>query len=122
MSSKDLVRELVSDASLLLRRQLELARMEATRQTKHEKRAVKLLTVGAALAYAGGIFFLLALAAAIGLAFGALWAGALLVGAVLLVGAAIAGTIGWTRRERIALPRTRRELQEEISWAKTLTT
>jgi uncharacterized membrane protein YqjE len=122
MSSKEIVRELVSDTSLLLQRQVKLARLEAAQQAQREKKAVTLLGVAGVLANAGAILLLVVVAVTIGLALNALWAGGLIVGGVLLLAAAVVGAIGWKRREKQALPRTRHELEEELTWAKSLTT
>jgi hypothetical protein len=118
MSSKELIQELASDAQLLVKRQVELAKLEAKVQIRKELRTVELLSVGGALAYAGLILLLVAVGVAIGQALGALWAGPLIVGALLLVLAMIASLIGWTRRVREPLPHSTKEVKKEIAWAR----
>lgn len=118
MSSKELIQELASDAQLLVKRQVELAKLEAKMQIRKELRTVELLSVGGALAYAGLILLLVTIAVAIGQAMNALWAGPLIVGAVLLVLATIAALIGWTKRVREALPLSTGEVKKEIAWAR----
>jgi uncharacterized membrane protein YqjE len=118
MSSKELIQELASDAQLLVKRQVELAKLEARQQIRKELRTAELLSVGGALAYAGLILLLVSIAVAIGQAMNALWAGPLIVGAALLVLAVIAALIGWTKRVREPLPLTTGEVKKEIEWAK----
>jgi hypothetical protein len=122
MSSKDLVRELVSDAQLLLQRQVTLAKLETKDQVKQELGVAKLLGAGGLVAYAGVILLLVAAALGIGQALSAPWAGALIVSGGLLLIAAVMGAIGWSHRVRQPLPRSKREVEKEITWAKTQAT
>jgi hypothetical protein len=118
MSSKELVKELVSDAQLLIKRQVELAKLEARQQIKKELRMAELMSVGGATGYAGVIVLLVAAALAIGAALGQLWLGALIVGAALLAIAATFAAIGWSKRVRKALPHSTSEVKKEIEWAR----
>jgi len=119
LTNRDLLKELFSDATLLAKRQLKLAELEARRQLKKELRSAEWLSVGGALAYAGVILWLVAAALGLGVALGgAYWAGALIIGAALMLAAGVSALIGWSRRVREPLKRTRRELDKEISWAK----
>ena len=119
LSSKELLAELFSDAQLLLERQVKLARLEGKRQLAREKIAAGFLGAGAVLAYAGTIVLLVAAGIAIGDAIGGRdWLGTLIVGAVLVGAAALAGAIGWARRVKSPLARTRRELAKELTWAR----
>ena len=119
LTNRDLLKELFSDATLLAKRQLKLAELEARRQIKRELRAAEILSIGGLLAYAGLILWLVAAALGIGVALdGAYWAGALIVGAALMLAAGVAALVGWSRRVREPLGRTRRELDKEISWAR----
>jgi len=119
----ELLHELFADASLLIKRQIRLAQLEARRQLHREKSAVEWLGSGGLIAYAGVILLLVAAAAAIGDALGGrVWLGAIIVGCALIAIAAAAGLIGFAKRVREALPRTRRELNKEITWARTQVT
>jgi hypothetical protein len=118
MSSKDILRELLSDAELLIKRQVTLARAEAKQQLKTESGAMKLLGAAGAIAYGAVVVLLVAVGLAIGQAIGAAWAGVLVVGCALLVPAAILGGLGWARRERQPLPRSSAEIRKEITWAR----
>ena len=118
MTSRELVSELFSTGSLLAKRQVKLARLEIVAQLAKERTVAKLLAVGGAIFYAGVIVLLVAAAAALGLALGSLWCGALVIGGALVVVAGVLAAIGWSRRVREPLPLLRKELEKEMSWAK----
>jgi Putative Actinobacterial Holin-X, holin superfamily III len=121
MSSADLVKELTDNASLLLKRQIRLATYEAKQELAKGKTMASFLGVAGLCAYAGVICGLVAAALAIGAALdGRWWAGALIVAGALLVVALVTGLIGYRRRVRDPLARTRAEVAKEISWAKSL--
>jgi hypothetical protein len=122
MQTSALVRELLSNGSLLMKRQLALARIEARRDVKQERKSLELMGVAAAIGYGAIVLNLVAAALAIGEALGHSWAGALIVGGtLLLVGFGLA-SIGWFRRVQKPLSRTRNELTRERTWATSLTT
>jgi hypothetical protein len=119
MTAKQLMSELLSDASLLVQRHVALARLEARAELERGRRSFAWLGVAAALGYAGLLLIIVAGALALGaLLSHAYWAGALVVAAALLLLAAIGLAIGWRRRVRRPLGRSREELKKEISWAK----
>ena len=77
------------------------------------------LGTGGALAYAGTILWLVAGALGLGVALdGAYWAGALLVGALLMAVAGVTGLVGWSRRVKRPMRRSRRELEKEVTWVR----
>jgi hypothetical protein len=119
LSAFELVKELFSDAQLLVKRQIKLAELEGRRQLRRETTAFEWLGVGGAIAYAGAIVLLVAGALAIGDAIGGRgWLGALLVGAVLLGAGAAPVAVGWARRVKEPMRRSRRELTKELTWAR----
>ena len=123
MSSADLVKELSSNASLLVQRQVKLAKLEARHELRGSKAMAELLGIAGLCAYAGAILCLVAAALAIGAALdGRLWAGALIIAAALFVPAILGGLLGYHKRVKSLLPRTRAELSKEITWAKYRTT
>ena len=123
MSSVDLVKELTSNASLLVQRQVKLAKLEAKKEIEKGKTMAELFGVAGLCAYAGVILCLVAAALAIGAALdGRYWAGALIMAAVLFIPAIISGLLGYKKRITNPLPRTRAELSKEITWAKYRTT
>jgi hypothetical protein len=124
MTSADLVKELTSNASLLLQRQIKMAKLEAEQELHKRKTLYELMGIAGLLAFGGTIMLLLAAACGIGtLLGGRTWAGAVIIGAALLVAALVPGLLGWRKRIRTPLlERTRKELTKEIAWAKYRTT
>jgi hypothetical protein len=123
MSSADLVKELSSNASLLVQRQVKLAKLEAKKELVKGKTMLELFGVAGLCAYAGVILLLVAAADAIGAALGDRhWAGGLIVAAALFIPAIVTGLLGYKKRITNPLPRSRAELSKEITWAKYRTT
>lgn len=123
MSSADLVKELTSNASLLVQRQVKLAKLEARQEIQKGKTMVELFGVAGLCAYAGVILCFVGAALAIGAALdGRYWAGALIMAAVVFIPAIAGGLLGYKKRVTNPLPRTRAELSKEITWAKYRTT
>lgn len=123
MSSADLVKELTSNASLLVQRQVRLAKLEVKEELQKGKTMAVNLGVAGVTAYSGLIMLFVAAALGIGAALnGMYWLGALIVAAALFIPAAITGLLGYKKRITNPLPRTRSEISKEISWAKYRTT
>ncbi|HEX9103534.1 MAG TPA: phage holin family protein [Polyangia bacterium] len=123
MSSADLVKELSSNASLLVQRQVKLAKLEVKLELRRGKTMAQLFGVAGLCAYAGVLVALVAAALAIGAALdGRYWAGALIVAAALFVPAIVSGLVGYAKRVKDPLPRTRAQLSKEITWARYRTT
>ena len=123
MSSADLVKELTSNATLLVQRQVKLAKLEAKQEIQKGKTMAEMFGVAGVCAYAGFILCLVAAALAIGSALnGMYWAGALIIAGALFIPAAVTGLIGYQKRVKNPLPRSRAELSKEITWAKYRTT
>jgi predicted phage tail protein len=117
LSNRELWKTLLSDASELIKAEVTLAKSELRRDLKQEATMAAGLGAGALLAYAGII--LLFVAGALGLATvmpG--WAAALVVAGLLLAAAGASAAIGWARRVRTPLERTRREAQATLLLAK----
>jgi predicted phage tail protein len=117
LSNRELWKTLLSDASELIKAEVTLAKSELRRDLKQESTMAAGLGAGALLAYAGII--LLFVAGALGLATvmpG--WAAALVVAGLLLAAAGASAAIGWARRVRTPLERTRREAQATLLLAK----
>ncbi len=119
MRTRDLVTELARKASLLARKEVELAKAEL----KADLRAEIRMASGLGVAGLCGIFTVQLLLVAVVLALteaGVLsgWAAALLVAAVVLAIGTGVGLWGWARRVRQPLGTTRRSLREDVRWAK----
>jgi uncharacterized membrane protein YqjE len=119
MRTRDIVGELARKATLLARKEVELARAEVRADLRREVRTAG----GLGLAGLCGIFTVQLLLVAVVLALmesGTLpgWAAALVVGAVVLAIGTVAGAWSWARRVRKPLHTTRSSLREDVRWAK----
>jgi hypothetical protein len=119
MSGADLVKELTASASLLLRRQLKLVSLEARRELTRGLTMAELVGSGGLIGIVGVLLLVVAAVIGLGVALhGCYWASALIVAAPLLAAAGLLGGLGWHKRLATPLPRSRAELQKEVSWAK----
>lgn len=123
MSSADLVKELASDVSLLVQRQVKLATLEARHDLTRGLTMVELIGSAGLIGAVGVLLVLVAAVIGLGEALGGrYWASALIVAAPLLLTSLLLGGLGWRRRVQKPLPRTREEVKKELSWAKYRTT
>jgi uncharacterized membrane protein YqjE len=119
MRTKDIVTELARKASLLARKEVELAKAEL----KADVRAEIKMASGLGVAGLCGIFTVQLLLVAVVLALMEAdvlpgWAAALVVAAVVLAIGSAVGLWGWARRVKKPLDATRRSLREDVRWAK----
>jgi uncharacterized membrane protein YqjE len=119
LGTKELVTELAQKASLLAKKEIELAKAELRADVRAEIKMASGLGIAGVCALFTVQLLLTAVVLALmeaGVVAG--WAAALIVAAVvLLVGTAV-GLWGWGRRVRKPLDTTRRSLQEDVRWAK----
>jgi len=106
------------DVSELLRKEIELAKVELKEEAGEAGRAAALLGAGGVVTHLA--LLLLLLAAAWGLAEAIpLWAALLVVGAITAVVAAILIVTGRSRLSAVrAVPITTQTLQEDVTWTK----
>ena len=117
MTNRELIGHVIESATLLAKKEIELAKAELRRDLKAEIGMAKGLGIGAVCALCTVNLLLVAAALALGTVM-AEWAAALLVAAVVLgVGTAF-GLIGWGKRVKSPLESTRRSLKEDALWAK----
>jgi uncharacterized membrane protein YqjE len=119
LRTKDLVTELARKASLLARKEVELAKAELREDIRSEIRMASGLGVAGLCA----IFTIQLLLVAVVLALAQAeilpgWAAALVVAAVVLAIGTAVGLWGWARRVRKPLDASRRSLKEDVRWAK----
>jgi hypothetical protein len=117
LSTKDLLKNLLADATSLVKAEVELARAELSRDLRRELAVATGMGTAALLAYAGVILLLVALIFGLAQLMPG-WLAALLVAALVLGAAALSAAIGWARRVRTPLERTRREAQATLALAK----
>jgi uncharacterized membrane protein YqjE len=119
MRTRDLVGEVARKASLLARKEVELAKAELKADVRREVRMAGGLGVAGLCALI--VVELLLVAVVLALMEGGVlpgWAAALIVAAVVLAVGTGAGLWGWTRRVQKPLDTTRRSLKEDVRWAK----
>lgn len=123
MTNAELVKELTSNASILIKRQVKLATLEAKQELKKGKIMAGAFGTAGALAHAGFVLLVVAAAMGIGAALDHMyWAGALIAAGCMFVPAGVAALIGYEKRIRKPMQRTRAELSKEITWARHRTT
>jgi hypothetical protein len=117
LSNRALLGEITGKASLLARKEIELAKAEIRADLQAQVGTIKAFGVAATTALLGLNLLLVAGVLALGLKIAA-WLAALIVGGALLVIAAIAGYVGWRRMVTNPLALTRKTLKEDVRWMK----
>ena len=118
-STRDLVAQLTQKASLLARKEVELAKAELRDDVRTEIKMASGLGVAGVCALFTVQLLLVAVVFALfegGVLPG--WAASLVVAAVVLAIGTAAGLWGWAKRVRKPLDTTRRSLQENVRFAK----
>jgi hypothetical protein len=116
----ELFGELSQQVATLVRKEIELARLEVTRSATRLGRAAAFIAAGGLLAYAGVIVALIGLAGLLSSLGLPSWLSLLLVGGgVIAAGGLLAWRyVGEIRRTSIVPERTVETIQENVSWAK----
>jgi len=117
LTTGELMSQVIDRTRELVREEIALAKVEASEQIKRTVAMASALAVGAACGVFGIMVLIAAAVLGIAVALPA-WLAAVIVGVALLVVAAIAAAVGWSRRVRVPLERTRRTTQEDIRWVK----
>jgi len=116
----ELFGDLARDTGTLVRQEVELAKTEMTQKATRVGKDIGFLVAGGAVAYAGFLCILAAIAVGLGQLGVPWWLAALLVGvAVAAVGAfLVRGGLSALQRETIVPERTVATLKEDVEWAK----
>jgi hypothetical protein len=117
MTNRELIAHVVDNATLLARKEIELAKADMRKDLKAEIAMAKGLGVAGVCALCTLNLLLVACAMALGQVI-AEWAAALIVAAVVLAVGTVAGMIGWNKRVTSPLETTRRSLKEGARWAR----
>jgi Putative Actinobacterial Holin-X, holin superfamily III len=117
MTNRQLIGEVVDTATLLAKKEIELAKSELRKDLHAEMAMAKGLGIAGVCALCTLNMFLVAAAFALA-HFVADWAAALIVAAAVLMVGTIAGTVGWKKRVRSPMESTRRSLKEDARWAR----
>jgi hypothetical protein len=117
MTNRELFGHVIDSATLLAKKEIELAKSELRKDLKAEISMAKGLGVAGVCALC--TLNLLLVAAVFALAHVIPdWSAALIVAAAVLSVGTIAGTIGWKKRVMAPLESTRRSLKEDARWAR----
>jgi membrane protein len=117
LSTRQLLTRLIETVSLLVAKEVELARAEFKADLKTELRTVTLLCVAAVLAVFGVSMLLVAAVFAIA-AWMPGWLAALGMAGLLLAIGAVLALVGWKRHVSAPLAVTRKTVKEDVQWAK----
>jgi uncharacterized membrane protein YqjE len=119
-SLAQLVRSIATDTSTLVRKEIELARLELTESLTARIKAAAALAVAGVLGLLAVVFLGAALAAALDLVMPR-WASRLVVAGVflLITGAAAAFGLRRMKKPPLAPTETKRTVKEDVEWAKT---
>ena len=117
LSVGELVSEISQQVSLLVKKQVELARTEIKADLKTELAAVGGLSFAAIVVLAALNMLLVAAAFALALVLPG-WAAALIVAGALIVIALVAAGVSWRRRVREPMARTLASLKDDVQWTK----
>jgi uncharacterized membrane protein YqjE len=117
MPTKDLVGDVARKASLLARKEVELAKAELRDDLRREVRLLGGFGVAGICAFLAAELLLAAIVLAIALALPG-WAAALITAAGVVAIGAVVGLWGWARRVREPLHTSRRSLKEDVRWAR----
>lgn len=113
----ELVGEISREASLLVRKEVDLARAEMKADLRSEVKAA--IGLGVAAVAALMVLAMLLVAAAMGLAYVLpAWGAALIVAGVMLALGVVIGLIGWKTLVRRPLGTTVQTLKDDIRWTK----
>jgi uncharacterized membrane protein YqjE len=117
LSTAELIKEITSQFGHLAKKQVELAKTELRADVRAEIGMVKGLGIAALAALLALNVTLVAVVLALARKMPG-WGAALVVAGFLVGVAVIAGLLGWQRRVRTPLERTRKTLEEDVRWAK----
>ena len=117
LSTLALVKELAGQATLLIKKQVELARTEIRADARREAKVAGGLGIAAIGAIITVTLLLVTAALALSLVLPA-WGAGLIVTGVVAAAAAIVAALSWRRRVREPLAHSRNELREDVRFAK----
>ena len=117
LSAGELVKEITGQIGLLAKKQIELATSELRADVAAELAMVGGLGIAAISAILGLAVLLVAGVFALSLVMPG-WQAGLIVGGGMLLIAGIAAAVGWSKRARSPLRRTRRTMKENVQWTK----
>ncbi|MDP9068887.1 MAG: phage holin family protein [Actinomycetota bacterium] len=119
-SAGQLMKEVTEDLSTLIRKEIELAKLEVGASVSAKLKGVAIIGIAAVLGFFALIFLLLAIRDGLDNAMGTWLAD--LITAVILIGAGAAGAL--MAKKKLTAPLktdlTKQTIKEDVEWAKTL--
>jgi putative superfamily III holin-X len=117
LSTRALLADITGKVSLLVKKEVELATTEVKADLQKELSMVKAIAAAVVAGLLGLNMLLVAAVFALATKMPG-WIAAVIVGGVVLLVAAVLGSIGWGRRITNPLAMTRKTLKEDVQWAK----
>lgn len=117
LSNRELLSRIVAEGTTLVKKEIELARVEIADDLRSELTMAKAMGAGAVLGLCGLNLALVTIVFALATVLPG-WAAALIVTGVVLGAAALVAAIGWGKRVRAPLERTRRHIKQDSRWMK----
>jgi uncharacterized membrane protein YqjE len=117
LSNLQLVKEIVSQVTLLAKRQIELAKAEIRADVRAEAKVAGGLGLAAVGAIIVATLLLVTGALALSLVLPA-WAAGLIVTGVVAIAVALVAFLSWRRRVRTPLQHSRDELKQDVRFAR----
>jgi hypothetical protein len=117
LSTGQLFQELGQRVSVLVEKEVSLAKAELRSDLQTQLSSVKWMAAGGLAAVAGLNLLLVGAVLAASLVIAG-WLAALILGSALILGGAGMGLWGWSRRVRAPLTATRESLLQDYLWAK----
>jgi hypothetical protein len=117
LSNRALISEITGKASLLAKKEIELAKAEIRADLKSQLATVKAMGIAAIAALLGVNTLLVAVVLALATRIPG-WLSALIVGGAILVIGAVVAYVGWRRMVTNPLALTRQTLKEDVQWVK----
>src|SRR5262245_44230778 len=117
LSTTELIETVLHQVGRLAKTHVDLAMTELRADVHAEIGAAKGLGIAAIAGIAALNLLLVSGVMALAAVMPA-WAAGLVVSAAVVIAAVIAGAMGWGRRVRTPLARTRREIREDVRWTK----
>ena len=117
LSNLQLVKEIISQVSLLAKRQIELAKAEIRADVRAEARVAGGLGLAAVGAIIVATLLLVTAALALSLVLPG-WAAGLIVTGVVAIAVALVALFSWRRRVRTPLQHSRDELKRDVRFAR----
>src|SRR3954451_8930064 len=117
LSNRELWKTLLSDATELVKTEVTLAKAELRQDLKQEATMATGMGAGALLAYAGVVLLFVTVVLALAQVMPG-WAAGLIMTGLLFAAAGASAALGWAKRVRKPLERTRREAQATLALAK----